>query len=174
MYTEDQIKEYLEILHSFTHPPQNIDNRNKCKNCQSINFFIKYGSYICEDCRTMNGHVLGYFDLKEYDRFHYRKKSIYQRKYHNEKKVNQISKSINLNKDEKNLLYLHLMNIDDSVSKSLNKQFCRKRLINIFFILKKLLEEIGCEKHNQIILNISPQTMEKYEKWWESYKELLE
>ncbi|CAH3196323.1 unnamed protein product, partial [Porites evermanni] len=93
------------------------NNRNKCKNCQSINFFIKYGSYICEDCRTMNGHVLGYFDLKEYDRFHYRKKSIYQRKYHNEKKVNQISKSINLNKDEKKLLYLHLMNIDDSVSK---------------------------------------------------------
>ena len=74
MYTEDQIKEYLDILHSFTHSPQNIDNKNKCRNCQSINFFIKYGYYICEECGTMNGHVLGYFDLKEYDRFHYKKR----------------------------------------------------------------------------------------------------
>ena len=39
MYTEDPIKEYLNILHSYTRPPQNIDNRNKCRNCQSINFF---------------------------------------------------------------------------------------------------------------------------------------
>ena len=76
MYTEDQIKEYLDILHSFTHSPQNIDNKNKCRNCQSINFFIKYGYYICEECGTMNDHVLGYFDLKEYDRFHYKKEYL--------------------------------------------------------------------------------------------------
>ena len=169
MYTEDQIKEYLSILHSYTRPSQNIDNRNKCRNCQSINFFIKYDHYICEECRMFNGHVLGYWDLKEYNRFHYRKKSIYQRKYHYEKKVNQISNRINLSDEQKCELYNRLMVIDNYVMEILNKQFCRKRMINIFYLIKKLLEEMGSEKRNLVYLKISPQTMEKYEKWWESY-----
>ena len=169
MYTEDQIKEYLNILHSFTHPPQNIDNRNKCRNCQSINFFIKYGHYICEECGMFNGHVLGYWDLKEYNRFHYRKKSIYQRRYHYEKKVNQISNRLNLNDDQKHELYNRLMNIDNNDIKKINKDFIRKRMINIFYIIKKLLEEMDCEKSSQIYLKISSKTLEYYEKWWESY-----
>ena len=172
-YTEDQIKEYLKILHSFTHPPQNKDNTNRCK-CKSTNFFIKYGSYICVDCGTMNGHVLGYFDLKEYNRFHYRKKSIYQRKYYYEKKVDQISRIIHLNGDEKYELYSRLMSIDNHVMKIINKQFCRKRMINIFYLIKKLLEEMGCEKSSQVYLKISTQNIKNYEKWWKSYKELLE
>ena len=31
---------------------------------------------------------------------------------------------------------------------------------------------MGCEKHNLIVLKISPQTLKIYEKWWDSYKEL--
>lgn len=169
MYTEDQIKEYLNILHSFTHTPQNKDNRNKCRNCQSIKFVIKYGYYICEECGMFNGHVLGYWDLKEYNRFHYRKKSIYQRRYHYEKKVNQISNKLNLNDDQKHELYNRLMNIDNDVIKKIYKDFIRKRMINIFYIIKKLLEEMDCEKSSQIYLKISSKTLEYYEKWWESY-----
>ena len=54
----------------------------------------------------------------------------------------------------------------------LNKQFCRKRMINIFYLIKKLLQEMGSEKYELVYLKISKQTFENYEKWWNSYKSL--
>ena len=56
------------------------------------------------------------------------------------------------------------MNIDNHVMEILNKQFCRKRMISIFYLIKKLLEEMGCEKSRLVYLKISDQTMENYEK----------
>ena len=54
----------------------------------------------------------------------------------------------------------------------LNKQYLRKRMININYLTKKILEEMGCENSKLIVLKISPQTLEFYEKWWGFYKEL--
>ena len=174
-YTKDEIEKYLEILRSYNNSQSEEKENTKvrCSNCQSDSFFIQSGYNICDSCGITNGHVLGYFDLKEYDRFHFRKKSIYQRKYHYEKKVDQVSKRLHLTEDEKCELYSKLMNIDDHVMEILNKQFCRKRMISIFHLMKKLLEEIGCEKYKLVYLKISPQTLENYEKWWDSYKSLL-
>ena len=62
--------------------------------------------------------------------------------------------------------------IDNYVMEILNKQYFRKRVININYLTKKLLEEMGCEKYKLIVLKISPQTLEIYEKWWLSYKDL--
>ena len=45
-------------------------------------------------------------------------------------------------------------------------------MINNFYLIKKLLEEMGCEKYKLVYLKISPQTLEDYEKWWNSYKSL--
>ena len=174
-YTKEEIEKYLEILRSYNNS-QSEEKENikvRCRNCQSDSFTIELGYNICESCGLTKCHVLGYFDLKEYDRFHFRKKSIYQRKYHYEKKVDQVSKRLHLTEDEKCELYSKLMNIDDHVMEILNKQFCRKRMISIFHLMKKLLEEIGCEKYKLVYLKISPQTLENYEKWWDSYKSLL-
>ena len=54
----------------------------------------------------------------------------------------------------------------------LNKQNFRKRMININYLIKKILEEMGSEKYKLIEFKISPQTLEIYEKWWNSYKDL--
>ena len=54
----------------------------------------------------------------------------------------------------------------------LNKQYFRKRMININYSTKKLLEEMGCEKYKLIELKISSQTLEIYDQWWTSYKNL--
>ena len=54
----------------------------------------------------------------------------------------------------------------------LNKQYFRKRMISIEYLIQKILEEMGCEKYKLIVLKISPQTLDIYEKWWKSYKEL--
>ena len=169
-YTEDQIKKYLQILKSYNKKEEEKENKKVvCSNCQSDSFSIELGYNICDSCGLTNGHVLGYFDLKEYDRFHFRKKSIYRRKYHYEKKVDQISKRINLSDDEKFKLYNKLMEIDNHVMEILNKKFCRKRMISIFYLIRKLLEEMDCEKSKLVYLKISPQTLENYEKWWDSY-----
>ena len=64
------------------------------------------------------------------------------------------------------------MKIDNNIMKIINKQYFRKRLININYLIKRLLEEMGCEKYKLVKIKISPQSLNIYEKWWESYKEL--
>ena len=178
-YTEEEINKYLNILHNYKVEREGVIGGtvgspiSKCLGCPNTkSFSIDSGYKICDECGTANGHVLGLFDLKDFDRLHYRKKSIYHRKYHYEKKVNKISKLINLNDDEKCELYDRLIKIDKLIMEILNKQYFRKRMININYLTKKLLEEMGCEKYKLIDLKISSQTLEIYEKWWSSYKNL--
>ena len=175
-YTEEEIEKYLKILKSYknnqSENKENKENKVRCSNCQNDSFTIELGQNVCEECGLINGHVLGYFDIKEQDRFHFKKRSIYNRKYHYEKKVDQIFKRLHLTDDEKCQLYSKIMNIDNNVMEILNKQFCRKRMINIFYLIKKLLKEMGCEKYQLVYLKISPQTFENYGKWWNSYKSL--
>ena len=173
-YTEDQIKKYLEILHNYTSQPvEEVKVKAKCCNCQNSECFtIDSGYKICDYCGVANGHVLGFYDVKDYDRLHFRKKCIYQRKYHYEKKVDQVSKRINLTDEQRYELYNKLMKIDNHIMEILNKKYCRKRMISIFYLIKKLLEQMGCEKYKLVYLKISPQTLVNYEKWWNSYRSI--
>ena len=147
-YSEEEIKRYLGILDKYTKKtlttPCEPSKKAKCWNCQRDDCFtIDRGFKVCENCGCQNGHVLGYFDKIDYDRLVFRKKSIYQRKYHYEKKVDQISKMIQLSESEKYDLYNKLMEIDNNVMEKLNKQFNRKRMISIGYLIKKILEEMG-------------------------------
>ena len=172
-YTKEEIEKYLEILKSYKNESEEKENKKvRCSNCQSNSFTIESGYNICDSCGTTNGYVLGFYYVKEYDRLYFRKKSIYQRKYHYEKKVDQVSKRINLTDEQKYELYKKLMEIDNNVMEILNKKYCRKRMISIFYLIKKLLEEMGCEKYKLLYLKISPQTLENYEKWWNSYRSI--
>ena len=177
-YTEDQIKKYIEILHNYTKQPvegeadMDVSKKAKCCNCKNSECFTIDSGYKYVNTGVKNCHVLGFYDVKDYDRLYFRKKSIYQRKYHYEKKVDQVSKRINLTDKQRYELYNKLMEIDNHVMEILNKKYCRKRMISIFYLIKKLLEEMGCEKYKLVYLKISPQTLENYEKWWNSYKSL--
>ena len=170
-HSEEEIKKYLDILHNYSNQ-QDITVAG-CKNCQESDCFSIYSGYkICESCGCLNGHVSGYYDKKDNNRLHFRKKSIYQRKYHYDKKVNQVSKRLQLTDDEKYDLYNKLMLIDNHVMEILNKQFCRKRMISIFYLIEKILEEMGNENYKLVYVKISRQTLENYEKWWANYKSL--
>ena len=176
-YTEDQIKKYLGILGDYTKNFTEESNlKSKCSICEnSTSFTIDYGYKICDECGVANGHVLGFYDNKDHERLFYRKKSVYQRKYHYEKKVNQISKRINLSNEQKNELYIKLMEIDNHIMEILNNKYNRKRMISIVYLIKKLLYEMGGESRKAsklIYLKISPQTLDNYENWWVSYKSL--
>ena len=175
-YTEAEIQKYLEIIKKHTKPREDesseTNRKTKCWNCQKSDFELVSGFKICTNCGSQNEHYLGYFDKRDQDRLLFRKKSIYQRKYHFEKKVKKISKRLNLSEDEKYNLYSKLLEIDNSVIEKLNKKFSRKRTISIVFLIKKILEEMNNPKHKLVELSIGEQTLENYENWWHSYKSL--
>ena len=62
------------------------------------------------------------------------------------------------------------MTIDRDVMEVLNKCFCRKRMMSIYFLIKKFLQEMGYKNCKVLDLKISDQTLEKYNKWWNYYK----
>ena len=171
-YSENEIKKYMNILHSYTKTPEKTDRKISCSSCQETDFDLVAGFVFCINCGKQNGRHFDSFDKRDQDRLLFRKKSIYQRKYHFEKKINQISKKINLSEDEKYNLYSKLMEIDNRIMEELNKQFKRKRSINVIFLIKKILEEMRNPKHSLVELSIGDQTMENYENWWQSYKSL--
>ena len=172
-YTEEEIIKYLDILRSYTKSLKKETNRKiSCCNCQESEFDLVAGYVFCMNCGRQNGRYFDSFDKRDQDRLLFRKKSIYQRKYHFEKKVNQVSKRLNLSEDEKYNLYSKLLEIDNNVMEKLNKQFNRKRSINVIFLIKKILEEMNNPKHSLVELNIGEQTLENYQNWWHSYKSL--
>ena len=166
--TDEQIGRYLEILNNYSNQQQ-FPQQEGCK-CK--NFFAEAGYNICEECGVGQGHRLGYFNKKEYKRFHFRKKSIYQRKYHYEKKIAEISKKLPLTEEQKYCLYKKLMAIDRDKMQVLNKLFCRKRMISIDYLVKTFLQVGRNENYKLLSLKISNQTLENYEKWWRCYKNL--
>ena len=173
-YTEEEIKKYLNILSNYKKPIQKFNIKYECKGCSNTESFSSYSGYnMCNECGTLNGHILGQFDLKDFDRLYYRKKSIYHRKYYYDKKVKKISKLTNLTDEQKFELYNRLLKIDNYIMEIINKQYFRKRMIYINYVIKKNLEEMGCEKYKSIEVKISPQTLEIYDRWWKSYNNLL-
>ena len=138
-YTEEEIKKYLNILSNYKKSLQQFKLKSKCKGCSNTESFSSYSGYnMCNECGTLNGHILAQFDVKDFDRLYYRKKSIYHRKYYYDKKVKNISKLINLTDEQKFELYNRLLKIDNYIMKILNNQYFRKRMININYLIKKI------------------------------------
>ena len=69
-YTEEEIKKYIDILHNYTSKPEEeVSRKAKCSNCQNSECFtIVTGYKICDECGVANGHVLGFYDVKDNDR----------------------------------------------------------------------------------------------------------
>ena len=171
--TEEDVKNFFDLVHEVRHTvEEETDRRTKCWNCKESDFEIISGFKICENCGCQNEAVLGYYDKRDEEHMIFRKKSIYKRRYHYEKRVDEISKKIQLNEEEKDELFNDLMKINDEIMERINKKLKRKRMINIVFLMKKILEEKGNEKHLLIKLNTSPKTFAYYEKWWKEYKSI--
>ena len=172
-YTEDEIKKFLDLIHNLTETVEKeTDRRTKCWNCQETDFEIVSGFKICDNCGCQNEHVLGYYDKRDEEQMIFRKKSIYKRKYHYVKRVDEISRKIQLNEEEREDLFNDLMQINDNIMEKINKQLNRKRMISIVFLMKKILEKKGNKKHLLIEINTSPKTFSYYEKWWSEYRSL--
>ena len=169
-YTQEEIQKYLSIMEENKVKRRGFRENQGSPCCDDVHFIIWSGYRLCENCGTTSGHVLGYFDAKEYDRFHFQKKSVYQPKYYYEKKVSQISDKIDLSDEEKSLVYDKLIKIDEKTKKKINADFGRKRLVNVLYLIKRILEEIGSDKSEEIKLKIGKKTLNNYDKWWQEYQ----
>lgn len=169
-YSDDEIKKYLNILHNYKSGESSEDVTHRCR---PENYSEYLGQYLCNECGQLKGNILGKFDINDMERLHYQKKSIYYRKYYFDKKINIISKLIDLNSEEKSILYDRLLELDSNKIKIINKKYNRKRMININYIIKKILEEMDCEKSKNINLKINPKILKIYDDWWGEYKEII-
>ena len=71
-YTEEEINKYLEILSKYKKPMRKFSPKSKCLGCSNTeSFTIDFGHKICDECGVTNGHVIGFFDVKDYDRLYY-------------------------------------------------------------------------------------------------------
>ena len=171
--TKEDVKKYLDLMNRLKETvEEETDRRVKCSNCQESDFEENGGYYICEHCGCQNGHVLGYFDKRDEEHMVFRKKSIYKRRYHYLKRVEEIKKKLQLNEEEKDDLFCDLMKINDEIMERINKKLKRKRMINIVFLMKKILEEKGNKKYSLLQLKTSTKTFAYYEKWWKEYKSI--
>ena len=170
IYSEEEIQKYINILDTY----KKSKRKKEIVESHSHKLEPYMGQWMCIKCGVIKEHILGQYDMNDFDRLHYQKKSIYHRKYYFEKKVKNISKLINLTDEEKCELYDKLLILDSSNMKVINDKYFRKRMININYVIKKTLEEMGCEKYKNIEFKISPQILEIYDNWWKSYKEMLE
>ena len=78
-----------------------------------------------------------------------------------------------MNDEEKCELYEKILELDNNNMKVINKQYSRKRMININYVIKKVLEEMECEKYKNMEIKISPKILEIYDNWWKSYKKTI-
>ena len=170
-YTNEEIEKYTNILNNYQ-KKYSKKHFNQCPKCDEQGD-VYMGQHLCIECGRLKGHVLCQFDINDSDRLHYQKKSIYHRKYYFEKKVNIISKLIDLNDEEKCELYERLLELDCNNMTLVNKKFSRKRMISINYIIKQILKEMCCENYKSIKLKISPQILDIYNNWWKTYKEII-
>ena len=169
IYSEEEIQKYINILDTY----KKSKRKKEIVESHSHKLEPYMGQWMCIKCGVIKEHILGQYDINDFDRLHYQKKSIYHRKYYFEKKVNNISKLIGLNDKEKCELCEKILEMDSINMVKLNKEYSRKRMININYIIKNILVKMGCEKYKKIKLKISPKILEIYDNWWCSYCELI-
>ena len=75
--------------------------------------------------------------------------------------------------DIKPEVYFKLKSDLEKIDKSLkiiNAQYERKRLINISYLIKRILGEYNTHEADKIQLTISDETLNFYDKWYETFK----
>ena len=179
-YSEEEIKKYLSILQNFEdgldvysvrdkHIPPKIPQKVSCENCGNTRLFKDKGTLYCKKCFYSVGRVF----IKDFTirgHHYFQKKSIYKRDYHYQNKIEEISKKCNLviRPEVYHKLKLDLQKIDHAIEK-INEKYERKRLINITFLIKRVLSEYDKSEADKIQLNISKKTLKFYDEWYDSY-----
>ena len=180
-YSEEEIECYTNILRNlhdglniYTPILENVPlkktKRISCENCGNKHFFKDQGFRFCNKCFVSIGRVF----IKDYttkDRCHFQKKSVYNRSYHIQNRLDEIRKKYHLNIIPE--VYFKLKTDLEKLDRKMNKinlKHERKRMINISYIIKKILEKYDKHEADKIELNISDDTLYFYYDWFETFQ----
>ena len=181
-YSEEEIQKYLNILQNYRdglniispvkdeNIPPKTPARVSCENCGNIHFFKDGGYRYCKKCIYSVGRVF----IKEVnfkDRCCFRQKCIYKREYHYQNKIGENNRNFGLemSSQEKFELLLKLQKID-KVMEKINEKWKRKRLININYLIKRVLSEYDESRADKIQLHLSKNTLKFYDEWYDNFQ----
>ena len=183
-HSEEEIKKYLNILQNVNDgfniispvkdelvPPETPE-KVSCENCGNTHFFKDGGYGYCKKCF----HSVGRVFIKEItfkDRCCFRQKCIYKREYHYQNKIEDINKNFGLkmSSQEKFELLLKLQKID-KVMEKINEKWKRKRLINITYLINRVLSETDKSRADKIQLHLSEKILKFYDEWYDEFKKV--
>ena len=181
-YSEEEIQKYLSILQNFKdglnivspvkdeYIPPKTPEKVSCENCGNTHFFKDGGFRYCKKCFYSVGRVF----IKEItfkDRCCFKQKCIYKRDYHYQNKIEEINKKYDLKMycNERYELLLKLQKID-KVMEKINEKWKRKRLINITYLIKRVLSEYDKLRADKIQLHLSEKILKFYDEWCDNFK----
>ena len=182
VYSEEEITQYTNILRNFNdglnvytpvldkHIPLKIPEKLSCENCGNINFFKDHSFCNCNKCFYSVGRVF-IKDFTSKDRGHFQKKSVYKRSYHYQNKLEEISTKYNLDiRPEVHYKLRSDLEKNDMKLNKINDTYKRKRLINITYLIKRILGEYDKSEADKIQLKLSDKTLKFYDNWYKTYE----
>ena len=184
-YSEAEISQYINIVRNFNdgldvytpvldnHIPLKIPEKLSCENCGNTHFFKDHGFRYCNKCFYSIGRVF-MKDFTSKDRCHFQRKSVYKRSYHYQNKLEEIKRKYDLDlRPEVHLkLRMDLEKIDKALNK-INDTYKSKRLINITYLIKRILGEYDKKEADKIQLKLSDKTLKFYDNWFKTYESCL-
>ena len=183
-YTKEEIERYTNILKNLNDGlniytpihntiPLKKPKKISCENCGNKHFFKDSGLRFYNKCFVSIGRVF----IKDYtskDHCHFQKKSSYNRSYHLQNRLDEITKKYDL--DIKLEVYFKLKadleNLDRKINK-INQEHERKRMINISYVIKKILKKYDEQEAKKIKLNIGDDTKYEYDVWLKTFQTSL-
>ena len=134
--------------------------------CDEEDMVNSNGMSVCINCGSCNGYVYvpEYIDFYT-NLYRIRRKSVYNRKYHIENVLNDISikNDLKLTYCQRNKIYKVFSEINNIIHKVNNGH---KRMISIKFIIEKLCKMLGIPYKNDQITK-SKKTLKHYKQYWE-------
>ena len=147
------------------------NEREQCC-CDNAYIILDRGYSVCKNC----GQVAGYKVVNEYVNFRenlyrFRKKSVYNRKYHLENIIDDLlaASVICVNYQQRAKIHRIFVEINKILPHINGK---RKRIISIKFLLEQILSAMGLE-HSPLVCIKSDRTLASYKKYWDSVLDLI-
>ena len=148
-----------------------VEQQKFCCCCDDQNIIKDNGEIVCQNCGIVHG-----FDSKrefiEFHEFRFRRKSVYHRKYHIDNKLIDIQDKCGIilscqDQIKMKKIFLEIGKIYDEVKNE------RKRMININFLICKILERMKIS-HEKIPISESKRTLNFYNQYWNEIEILID
>ena len=181
-YSEEEIQKDLNILQNVNdglniispvkdeNIPPKTPEKVSCENFGNTHFFKDGGYRYCTKCFCSVGRVfMKEMSLK--DQCCFRQKCIYKREYHYQNKIEEINRNFDLERSgqEKFELLLILQKIE-KVMEKINEKWKRKRLINISYLIKRVLSDYDKTRADKIKLHLSEKILKFYDEWYDNFQ----